>query len=41
MGEIFKDHVIAAAVLDRMLHHYRRLVSKGKVIGLRRGKDRE
>ncbi len=32
-GDIFKDHVIAAAVLDRLLHHSTMIISKGKVTG--------
>ena len=30
MGEIFKDHVIAAAVLDRILHHCSTINIKGE-----------
>ena len=34
-GEIFHDHVIAAAILDRILHHCRTVNIKGESYGLK------
>jgi len=38
MGEIFQDHVIAAAVLDRILHHSTTINIKGESYRLKERK---
>jgi len=37
-GEIFKDHVIAAAVLDRLFHHCTTINIKEERTGYKNGK---
>jgi len=41
MGDIFKDHIIAAAVLDRILHHSTTINIKGESYDWRRERNRE